>query len=302
MIKTISSKLQNGDKLLIDLKDLDESGYTVVSIDGLGAPKATINSVAGSTYDGERFGSASIGKRTITLTLAINGAGDLEEERRNALYHWFPIKNKIVFGIVTSSKDVTIDPYVEAMDINMFSKVENAVISLVALDPMFKATESVDLIFYGTNPLFEFEFSNESLTEPMIIMGEINNLVQQSVTYSGDSETGVILTLYFIGNARMINISNLHTNESINIDTDIVESIIGSPIQLGDSIIINTKTGEKSVTLVRAGLPYNIMNSVEIYKSWLRLIPGPNEILYAAVVGTDNVRMSMAYDVLYTGV
>ena len=102
----------------------------------------------------------------------------------------------------------------------------------------------------------------------------------------------------------MINpgIYNAETGEEMNLNTERIESIIGSELQKGDEIIINTVRGEKSVYHVRAGVYTNILNGLDRFSDWLLLQKGDNIIGFRADGGTENMTVTIKNRTLYEGV
>ena len=302
MIKNITSLNPNEELLTIDIEDLDgPSGFMVVSIDGLGSPTANINTSGGPNHDVVTVNSTKANKRTIGLTIAILGGGVQEEVLRRSLYRHFPIKNKILFGVVTDSRSMVIDAYVEDNAVNMFVQQEHTVISLICPRVYFRDVIEQVITFSGTVPNFEFPFSNESLTERLLYFGTELDYVYRDIDYIGDIETGLSFTLHAIGPVEYIGIYNPKHKQSMSIDTVIVTAVVGSPIQLGDDIIINTRVGQKSIILIRSGITYNIFNALTRHPNWISLLPGENSIAYGALVGVDNLEMPMTYDIMYEG-
>ena len=112
-------------------------------------------------------------------------------------------------------------------------------------------------------PLFEFAFSNESLTESLIEFGEIKNETEQTVYYSGDAEIGVVITIHAIGNVRNITIYNTGTREVMRIDTDKLEQLTGSGMVAGDEIIISTIKGDNIFAYVVEEGTTNVQFKIE---------------------------------------
>ena len=88
----------------------------------------------------------------------------------------------------------------------------------------------------------------------------------------------------------------------MGIDTDVVESIVGSVIQAGDRITIDTRFGEKSAMLYRGSVGYNIINSLGLLPDWVLIHQGENELAFNAETGLENVTASIFYQILYAGV
>ena len=70
----------------------------------------------------------------------------------------------------------------------------------------------------------------------------------------------------------------------------------------GDSITINTRKGNKSVTLLRDGIKYNILNALDRNTSWFTLEHGDNVFAYEADEGTSNLQFKISNNIVYDGV
>ena len=79
----------------------------------------------------------------------------------NPSYKYFPTKKKIKFEIVTDKRNCEAYGYVEKNEVNIFSKTEGSVISIICPDPYFYSAEDSlhTTVFYGVENEFEFEFS-----------------------------------------------------------------------------------------------------------------------------------------------
>ena len=195
--------------------------------------------------------------------------------------------------------------YAESNEPDIFSSDETTQISIVCPDPYFYSAGpdgTNTTIFYGVEPLFEFAFSNESLTESLIEFGEIKNETEQTVYYSGDAEIGVVITIHAIGNVKNITIYNTGTREVMRIDTDKLEQLTGSGMVAGDEIIISTIKGDKSITLLRNGIYTNILNCLDKDSDWFQLSKGDNIFAYVVEEGTTNVQFKIENRTAFEGV
>lgn len=105
--------------------------------------------------------------------------------------------------------------------------------------------------------MFEFPFGNESLYDALLEMGSIQNQHEKVITYNGDAEIGVTITIHAIGEASNITIYNTGTREIMKIDTEKLSALTGSGIIAGDDIVICTVKGNKSIKLLRSGKTTN---------------------------------------------
>ena len=212
---------------------------------------------------------------------------------------------EVTIKIETDTRKVRIDGYIESNEPAIFSQNESIEISIICPNPYFYDDDGEGkqvTIFYGLEPLFEFPFSNESLSKPLIEFGQIQNYTEQTVLYEGDADTGVTITMYAIGKVKNIGIFNTLTREEMHLDTTKIESLTGEGIKSGDTIIISTVIGDKTVTLLRDGVYTNILNCIAKDSDWFQITKGDNVFAYTAEEGISNLQFRIENDVLYEGV
>ena len=296
-----------GDRIKLELGKPDVSGFLIKSITGLGPAKANVNTTEVSTNDGSLFNSARLSQRNIVLDMVfINTVyGESIEDLRQKSYKYFPLKKSVELTIETDNRYVKTTGYVESNEPNIFSSQEGTQISIICHDPYFySAGEDGNNVtnFYSIDPMFEFPFSNESLDEPLLVFGEIQIKTEGVITYHGDSEIGVMIYIHAIGPATNINIYNTETREVMRINTEKISSLTGKGIVASDDIVINTAKGEKSITLIREGVSYNILNCLDKNTDWFTLAKGDNIFAFTADSGVTNLQFRVENKVIYEGV
>lgn len=296
-----------GDRIKLELGKPDVSGFLIKSITGLGPAKANVNTTEVSTNDGSLFNSARLSQRNIVLDMVfINTVyGESIEDLRQKSYKYFPLKKSVELTIETDNRYVKTTGYVESNEPNIFSPQEGTQISIICPDPYFySAGEDGNNVtnFYSIDPMFEFPFSNESLDEPLLVFGEIQIKTEGVITYHGDSEIGVMIYIHAIGPATNINIYNTETREVMRINTEKISSLTGKGIVASDDIVINTAKGEKSITLIREGVSYNILNCLDKNTDWFTLAKGDNIFAFTADSGVTNLQFRVENKVIYEGV
>lgn len=304
MIKSLTVINYLGESLKLELSKPEKSGIVIKKIEGIGPPKASINTTTVSTGDGDIYNSARAEGRNIVLTLAFMFSPTIEDVRQKT-YKYFPVKKPVTLIFETDNRLCKTVGYVESNEPDIFSDEETTQISIVCPSSYFTGSgdqETSVVIFYGVEPNFEFPFSNESLTEPLIEFGIIKNRQEENVFYSGDAEVGVVIRLHAIGEVRQITIYNTGTRESMKIDTDKLSEITGSGIVNGDEIIISTVRGDKYVRLLREGETYNILNSLERNTDWFQLSKGDNRFAFTCEYGSENLEFKMEFKNLYEGI
>ena len=280
----------------------EESGFVIRSITGLGPGKANINTSEVSTNEGSLFNSARVPSRNIVISVIYLWKETIEDARQLS-YKYFPIKRKVTLLIETDNRMAEIEGYVESNDPDIFSQEEGSEISIICPNPFFyDAYENHVTSFSGIEPAFEFPFSNESLTEPLLEFSVIRDVTDRVITYKGDHEIGVTITIRAVGEAGDISIYNVDTREVMYIYNDAIEALTGSGIKEGDEITICTEIGKKSATLLRTGVRTNILNCLNRDADWFRLVKGDNTFAYTAETGRNNLRLEIQNRVIYEGV
>ncbi len=307
MIKSITVTNYLGDSIKLELGRPEKSGFLIGSVSGLGPSKANINTTEVSTNDGSLFNSARLNQRNIVFEFifveTING--ESIEDVRQKSYKYFPLKKKLDLLIETDNRIAKTTGYVESNEPNIFSSREGTQISIICPDPHFYSAGpdgNNTTVFYGIEPVFEFPFSNESLTDPLIVFGNTQLKTENVITYKGDTEIGVTIHIHAIGEVENITIYNTGTREIMRINTVKLEALTGSGIVAGDDIIIKTQKGDKSITLIREGQYINILNCLGKETDWFTLAKGDNIFAFTAESGTTNLQFWIENKVIYEGV
>ena len=270
MIKSVTITNHLDESIKLDLFNPEESGFIIKSIEGLGPVKANINFKELATNDGSIHNSARLSSRNIVMSLQFMESPTIEETRLKS-YKYFPIKRNIKFLIETDNRICETIGRVETNVPTIFSNAEGCQISILCPNPYFYSAGengTNQTIFYGTEPLFEFPFSNESLTEDLIEFGSIENRTEGTIYYDGDAEIGITIQIHAVGEAEGLVIYNTKTREIMRINDDKLKSLIGSGIQAGDEITITTSRGEKGIYMLRSGVITNILNALEKPIKW----------------------------------
>ena len=303
MIRSIAVTNHLNNVLKLELTRPEESGFIIKSIEGLGPVKANVNTSEVSTNDGSIFNSARLNQRNITLNLQfMETKSETIGEIRQKSYRYFPVKKKVKLRIATSNRTLETEGYVESNEPNIFSKNSGCAISIICPNPYLYSIEENVTVLSGTQSLFEFPFSNESVYEPLLEMAAISRYTERNVVYRGDSDIGVVITIHALGEVKNLTIYNTSTREIMRIDTDKIELLTGSGIIAGDDIIISTVKGDKSINLLRDGVTTNILNCLARDVAWFQLSKGDNFFAFAAESGENNVQLKIENKIIYEGV
>ena len=302
MIKSIIVTNHNGESLKLDLFHPEESGLIVKSISGLGPPKANINSTDLATADGAIYSSARASTRNIVFNLQFMFAPTIEDVRQKT-YKYFPLKKKITIEVETDNRSLSTEGYVESNEPDIFSQEESIQISIVCVDPFFRDARPSLVQFASVLPNFEFPFSNESLTDDLIEFGKIGLDTRSTLVYTGDVDTGILITIHAMGSVSgILNIYNIETYENIKIDLSKIKALTGSDYRSGDDIIISTVSGDKYVQVLHNGKYYNAIGIIDKLANWFQLTVGENIFNFTVTNGVENLSITFEYRNAYGGI
>lgn len=302
MIKSIRLKKASETLFECRIGDANPShGMIVKNIDGLNPAKANVNITDISTTDGGIYNSSRLDKRNIVITflLAItDGCTSIENARLNS-YKYFPIKKLVDFEVETDNRIAHIEGYVESNEISIFSKEEEVKVSIVCPFPYFYSSDgTATYSFSGLTSSFSFPFLNP-VNESTLVFGVLSRIYESNFDYFGDSRVGVTITAYAIGEVTNPSFYLANTGQTINIDTS---KFPDGHMILGDTLIINTMSGQKSAYVRRNNVNINVLNSLDRYTDWMLLEQGTNLFGYTADSGASNLMVTLRNEVLYEGV
>jgi hypothetical protein len=303
MIKNITVTNYLDQSITFELRHPEKSGFLVYDITGFGPSKADINYTDLSSTDGAVFNSSRVLSRNIVMSFLYISDEDIESVRQMS-YKYFPVKKRVLITVETDNRTAMIYGYVESNVPVMFSKRQTAQISIVCPDPNFYSLYSDTMVFSGLFPAFEFPFGkdipDQDWSEPFEF-GQLVNLLESPVFYSGESDIGMLMTIKAKGPVENIFVSNYVTGEALQIDTARLASLTGSGIIDGDTLLISTVRGNKYVTLVRDDVEYNVLNALAKGSDWIRLVSGDNLISYSAESGQEYLQFRVDNQVIYEG-
>lgn len=270
MIKSI--KVTNRFKEEVTLyPDIPEaSGFAITNIDGLGPANANIISIEAATKDGSYYNSGRLNNRNIVMHLQYYG-NDIEALRINS-YRFFPVKSIVDLEIETDYKKVKCSGIIESNEPNIFSSDVSTIISIICPDPYMYDLDDINLTGLTNGPT--------------------------NVTYNGEYDTGLVITLRPTGPITKFYISNLANSSAIYFN-DYFNT------QNGDVITIDTRQGSKSIYLTRSGQTSNIMRSIERSSNWVTLTKGSNIMNFGVNVGGSgaaNIHADLTFKNKYGGV
>lgn len=276
MIKAITVINSHREKARFELSNPSLNGILVTNIEGLGPPKANINMLKVSTFDGSIFNSSKIEERNLVITFRPLPSSDVESKRL-FLYKMLPIKSYVTVVVETDNRIGGISGYIESNEPDIFSSGETIQVSILCPDPYFKQYEGLVekktiLTPNEPKPTFEFPFDNNSLDIPLLEMGSASPSGDAAVKYEGDSVTYPIFKFNFTENIdttdKFLLIEKMVPYMSTVTQRFALDlSKYKGTISAGDSIEIDFRPGHKSVQIEKH------LGSLTIYKDIYSAVP-----------------------------
>ena len=267
MIKKIDITNGYGETLSLDLFQPELSGFAVREISGLGPVQATVSMADYASKPGGRFQGSRLGTREISFDLVFLDSLASIEQVRHQSYRYFPIGEKIEMTFTTDEREVTTTGYVENNEPAIWDEdFEGATIDVVCESPFLRGK---DMIIKNLASSYKsFHFPSGSLKEPELLFGYIKVGSDIQITNSGEQECGCIF-----------NIIALEDFSNPLIYNDLDGTYFGLMINVdeGDTVVINTRVGEKSAKLIRNGQEYNVINYLKTGSTWFQLKRGKNQ-------------------------
>lgn len=280
---TVILENEYGEKLNLS----HNNNYHLLQVTGLTPPVASLNFANSASSDGGKLTHKKLDVRNITLLIA--PTFNIEKER-NELYRFLAPKHEIRLRFITASKDVFIDGVVESLEGDLYENPQKLQASIVCGDPYFKSVENELIQFSSVISKFEFVWEPLEVGEPI---SEIELKTILEIYNSSAEPVGVVLKLHARGLVLEPTIKNETNGEKITIYYE---------MQAGDDILLNTRTGKKSLKLIRQGEEFNIINHLGENVTWLTLRAGRNIISYNSVFGLENLDLTLDLQPIHQGV
>ena len=287
MIKSVTVTNYRGDSLEMPLEWPNPSGLLISKIDGITPGNVQVNSQDFAVLDGGVYNSSRMQTRNITIEFYYGWGNQVPDEEnhdvetsRHVAYRYFPVKTKVRLDFLTDERSLSIWGYVEGNDTDIFSEHEKGQVSIVCPDPYFYETGTVVFNFGDSNPEFEFPFSNESLTEPLICFSDYGPGSMYHVDYDGDIEVGAIIRIHFlrIQTVPEITIYDVSHNKKLILNFNSIKSDTGvEAIDRYSDIVFSSVRGQKDIWYERFGQRKSIIGAFDVQNfPWMYLTPGEN--------------------------
>lgn len=281
--------LTNKDNKKLEFNGLN-AAYNITNIQGLAPNKATINTVQAALIDGGLYNSAKLDMRTINMAFTIE---EPVEKNRLAAYQVLRIKEPITINYISPNIEVYIEGYIASIDVGHFDIKQKMTVSILCPKPYWLSAQQMITELSTTASMFHFPFYN-LVEHTDIVFGLLSSEAKAVVPNGGGIETGIIFEILASDACSGIKIFDYITQDFIGVDFE---------MEAGDLITINTRQGEKSITLTRHAEVTNIFNNLMKDSTWLQLAAAGSVYVYTLESGSpDSVEVLIKHNDLYEGV
>lgn len=301
MIRSLTVTNSLGESLTMELFNPWKNGIAIKNIDGMGTPDYVVNMSAYGYGDGSSIGSVRAESRNVIIELYPMFNPQVEDSRQ-LLYRYFQVKKPIILTFNLDNRVVMLEGYLERNIPDVFSKLETIQISIICPDPYFHEAYQSESFFFGRIPMFEFPFSNDSITEKLITIAELSIDNRAQIDYNAEVDTGVLITIDVQSPPGDITIYNIDTLGSIHLPSDKIQLITGAPLTKDDRVEINTVSGTRYIRLLREGIYHNILGAVNKDIDWFQLQQGPNTYTYRTADEHATIIMTFQYRNTYASI
>ena len=304
----------------------DPTTTIVGGITGLESVEAEMADLEYASVDGVIAARRKFPGRDLEITLLpADRVNDSQVWRRNISYQ-FPPKKHVKLTFTSPSRTVYTEGVVLYNEFAAWSSQPMVTVHITCPDPyLYTDTTTTANKSSKSGALFSYAFSNESLSEALIELST-NTVSGDYILYNGDIDVGFTATLTVTKQMDTIMLLNSLTQSGITLDGTVVNTITGDTggFKVDDIITINTRPGQKAVTLTRAtasGTAYvynqalvvnadssttdwNILGCVKTGGVWPTLTYGQNAVAVTAnqsQTGVSNAAGDITFTISYEG-
>ena len=275
------------------------------SLDGFIAPPYTIHTQSNATEDGTTETGSKVDERVLKIEFTIDNLLNPEFVRRKLMQFFNPkYEMKLTANYMYLTRWITgkVSGFkVANPDASMYD-YQKYVLEILCTDPFWNSPDN-----YGKNiasitkmwsyPLTFVTFNNNSNYKTKSQLAGYRTLSRDVLlSNTGDVPTGLMIKVTAKRGAVL--------NPKITlVDTgDFIEII--HEMEMGDTILVNTVTGKKAITLIKAGSKQseNIFKEKNKLSTFFQLELGDNWIQYDAEEGYTNLDVRVYYTPQYLGV
>ena len=295
-----ASFLNTDDNLILIINDTNSPGILIESVDGIYAYSADVSTSPYSQTHGSKYKTTRVPQRNIVINGKIYADDTTPSfyDNRQMLYRIFRPSSKGVFTYYeTGEENRLAGYYVESVTIDQKWHIGDFQISLICPDPFFYSEDDITVELAAWHAGWTFPHNFVAAGEPI---GERSaTMLQEIENENGVSDIGLNITMSCTGDVVNPYVYLYETGERISVGTS------ARPFTLlsGQTITIDTTTGEKSITLSQSGTEdTSIISYIDSGSAFFQLGAGVNTIGYNADSGAANLIVIVRYRMRFLGV
>lgn len=271
--------------------------FTLTNVDGLTVAASDIASIVIGGIDGDIVNNIQAQPRGIIFDLRIKNGVNVESAKR-AVLDIVKLKQTGTLHWTQNGRTFVIQGVVDTVTMPRFSNEVTMQISLHCGEPFWEdlneviteISDTIPLQYFTSDPYDMLYFPDSGI--PFSVYDTSRT---RTFNNTGDVAVGMIIQVYALGTVTNPIIYN-HNGEFFGIGTNTNPVVL----QEGDTLIINTKTGEKSVYLISGLNKTNMIDNIKPFSVWLQLHAGENEFrIDSNDSATDNMIFTLQYKQRY---
>ena len=210
------------------------------------------------------------------------------EAQQIRLNRIFKPKSTGTLTVVAEHGSAKLDYVVEKLSIPPNDFPLKAALSLVCPDPFFYAPKERSVVIAGIKSRFRLPFHFPS---GAFNISEATKSVFCNVRNPGEADTGVTITFYAASAVTNPMLIDVATGKIAKINVE---------MQAGDTVIITTETGRKTIKLISGGVTTDIFNRRAYPFTFFQLPAGTTKYKYDADSGASSLRVAMTFREKFT--
>lgn len=263
--------------LTFNFREPYASDILITKIDGLSLTDTSLATADSGNGEGVSITAAHTEERNIVFYITINPEKDIEAVRR-MLYDYFPNGVKITLFFVSGDRTYQIDGFCETVDADIFSALQTMQVSVICPEPSFKIVKLLEPPKITDGMLVQ---THEPITETRTLSAKGNNPTWTGLYLQFYTQTlgvtGAVFTITFYKDAAgsefnfKFGVGYGSTDDFNNAATMVMEEagyanampnskmcslkilLDDTPVKANDKIVIDSRAGQKAVSLVRDG-------------------------------------------------
>ena len=267
--------------------------FTLVNVDGLTTAATDISSIVIGGIDGDSINNIQAQPRGIIFDLRIKNGVNVEDAKR-AVLSIVKLKQKCSLEWTQNNRTLVIKGTVETVTMPRFNNEVTMQISIHCGEPFWEdlneilseISQIVGLHYFTSDPYGMLYFTTEGI--PLSAYD-----ISRTRTFNNTGDVAVGMTIEILALGTVTNPIIYGQNGTFFGVGYGSKSLV---MNEGDTLIINTKAGEKSVTLNGVSQ----LDKVKPRSTWLQLQAGENEFsIDSDEATTDNMIFTLAYKQRY---